>query len=321
VCVFGRVRQDGARELAGELASHVIVRAAAAGIPAALVLGLACTRVSDHQRFELADEPLTITASVPSGGAVDVPTTTAVDLCFSNLVDPRSILVTDAQTSSGQSAFDSELSLQLLPWTGPGGEALTQPTAPWCDGSVLSVVPKAELSPSLLYRVRVVPRARGWGGEILDTTTPGWVVEGDRRRYTVEFTTAATPATVDPPPPVVVGIVHFDELFTDGRVFDPRRAICSCHRDPDDLAYRLLDLDDRDTAWAQLALETRARDTGFPMISQRRASESFLVHKLLRDDDGEALQDVLGDPMPPDEPLPYADYVDVATWIQNGAQR
>ena len=35
------------------------------------------------------------------------------------------------------------------------------------------------------------------GGEILDTTTPGWVVEGDRRRYTVEFTTASEPAPDD----------------------------------------------------------------------------------------------------------------------------
>ena len=57
------------------------------------------------------------------------------------------------------------------------------------------------------------------------------------------------------------------------------------------------------------------------MVSPRLPSESFLVHKLLRDHDGEALRGVLGDAMPPDEEIPYTDYVAIARWIEAGAQR
>ena len=50
-----------------------------------------------------------------------------------------------------------------------------------------------------------------------------------------------------------------------------------------------------------------------------RPWESYLVHTLLRDHDGAALYGVLGDPMPPDEPLPHADMTAIALWIEGGA--
>jgi hypothetical protein len=43
------------------------------------------------------------------------------------------------------------------------------------------------------------------------------------------------------------------------------------------------------------------------MVSPTRPSESYLVQTLLRDPDGSALYGVLGEPMPPDEPLAHAD--------------
>jgi hypothetical protein len=57
------------------------------------------------------------------------------------------------------------------------------------------------------------------------------------------------------------------------------------------------------------------------MVSLRRPSESFLVHKLLHEPDGDPLRGVLGDVMPKDGELPYADYVAIAQWIEAGALR
>jgi hypothetical protein len=61
--------------------------------------------------------------------------------------------------------------------------------------------------------------------------------------------------------------------------------------------------------------------TGFRMVAPRRPAESYLVQVLLRDDDGHALLGVLGEPMPPDEPLTYAEMVALVRWIEGGAQR
>ncbi len=301
-------------------------RSATAGC-AALAAGLlACTRVSDEQRFDVDPEALTIVQTVPAAGADAVGLDAVLDLCFSHRVDPRSVAATDATMSSGPSAFDTELTLQLQPWRGPAGTPAGD--APWCEGSVLSVTPKAELQPGLRYRVRLVPRMRGWDGEALDTSLPGWIEEGDVVRYYLEFRTAADAGDGDgettggPDAGGEPGAAPtLADLFRDGRVFDPARQTCSCHRDPEALALRRLDLRSVDAAWSALVLDTRARETGFPLVSQRRPSESFLVHKLLRDEHGAPLQHLLGDAMPPEGPVPYADFVDVARWIEAGAPR
>ena len=54
-------------------------------------------------------------------------------------------------------------------------------------------------------------------------------------------------------------------------------------------------------------------------ISARQPSASYLIQTLLRDDDGEALHGVQGDPMPPDAPLDHASMVKLARWIEAGA--
>lgn len=289
-----------------------------------------CTRVSDHERFAPDDEALSIVQTVPQAGAQGVARDATIDLCFSHVVDPRSVAPTDATMSSGETPLDNEVSLELLAWTGPGSAALDEAglDAPWCAGSVLSVRPKAEMLAGLHYRLRLVPRAHGWGGELLDTQADGWTTETDRQRYYLEFTVERFPeaerpadGTGDDGP---AGAEELDgptlrELFDPGALFDPARPTCSCHRDVDDLALARLDLRDPEGAYLALVEDTRPRDTGFPMVAPRRPSESFLVQKLLRDHDGAALQGILGDAMPPDEEIPYADYVSVARWIAAGA--
>ena len=93
---------------------------------------------------------------------------------------------------------------------------------------------------------------------------------------------------------------------------------CSCHRE-DGLARERLDLRDPDRAFTDLVLPTGLMATGFPMVAPRRPSESYLVQTLLRDPDGSALYGVLGEPMPPDEPLAHADMVMLVRWIEGGA--
>ncbi|HLT34736.1 MAG TPA: hypothetical protein VK034_00590, partial [Enhygromyxa sp.] len=73
-------------------------------------------------------------------------------------------------------------------------------------------------------------------------------------------------------------------------------------------------------AWSALVLRTGLEPTGFPMVTPRRPAESYLVHKLLRTDDGGPLHALHGVPMPPDNPLPHADLVRIAHWIADGAR-
>lgn len=305
---------------------------AARTVFAGAVLAGACTRVSETERFEAGEEPLVIVETVPEAWATAAPRDGAIDLCFSHPVDPRSIGPTDATILSGETPLDVESTTQILPWTAPGGVALDEAAgviAPWCSGSVLSVRAKAQLVAGLHYRLRFVPRVAGWNGEIIDTETYGWAPEGDRRRFYLEFTTETTaehtpdptPGTDPPPDTTEPDAPTLTDLFGRGGVFDPARETCSCHRDPDDLALARLDLRAVDSAYEALVLETRVRETGFAMVSARRPSESFLVQKLLRDHDGEPLQGILGDAMPPDEPIAYADYVMIARWIAGGAKK
>jgi hypothetical protein len=108
------------------------------------------------------------------------------------------------------------------------------------------------------------------------------------------------------------------ELFAPGQVFDPDNPACSCHREPG-LAQERVDLSTPQAAFADLVLAADTRSTGFRMVSPERPSESYLIQTLLRDPDGTALYGVLGEPMPPDEPLPHADMTALALWIEGGA--
>ena len=308
-------------------------------VAAACLLCVACTRVSDQQRFEPQGERLEIVSTVPARGSVDVRPDVRLDVCFSAYLDPRTPI--DAPVTSGVVQVDAERSLQLSPWHGPGGAPARDEVGPWCDGSVVTIAPRTELMPGLLYRSRLAPTLRGWNGEALDTDAEGWTEEADGPRFYLEFTVAQEAETTstggsessgsesggsesggsESGGAEVPDVQTLDDLFAPGGVFDPQRELCSCHRGDDELATTRLDLSDADHAYADLVLDQRARDTGFPMVSLRRPSESFLVHKLLREKDGDALRGVLGDAMPKDGELPYEDYVAIASWIEHGALR
>lgn len=296
---------------------------ATAGLVAVLLGLCGCTRVSDRSRFEGSDETLEVLATSPRPGERGVHPDVRIDLCLSGRVDPRSLEDVDATVSSGTAVIDSELSLQLVPWLAPGEDRPPEDVdAPWCEGSVLSIEPRAPLLPAVAYRLRLEPSAVGWAGEPLSTEGPGWVPpSGDEEEphlvleFTVDPDPPGGPRPGNPDPPVTLR-----DLFVDGGPFDPARATCSCHREADHLALRRLDLRDPDTAYAGLLGSSAPRDTGFAMVAPRKPSESFLVHKLLRDPDGGALYGVLGDAMPPEEPLDYADLLAIVRWIADGAQ-
>jgi hypothetical protein len=281
-----------------------------------------CTRVSDRSRFEGAEQTLEILASGPRPGEMGVDPEVRIDLCLSGRVDPRSLDEEDARVSSGGAVIDSELSLQLVPWLAPGEDRPPDDTqAPWCGGSVLSIAPRAGLFAGALHRLQLEPHAVGWAGEPLSTDGEGWVrSEGDDEpHYVLEFTVDPAPRP-EPLPEEPTRTTTLRDLFAEGGPLDPARDTCRCHRDPDALALTRLDLRDPASAYAGLVGSSRPRDTGFAMVAPRSPSESFLVHKLLRDDDGGALYGVLGEPMPPDEPLAYADLLAIVQWIVDGAQ-
>lgn len=289
-------------------------RRLAAGI--ALTGAAACTRVGDTSRFEPISERLEILETIPRPGAADVDPGAQIDFCFSGYLDPRALDDFDASLSSGRVTFDTQLDLQLFAWRPPGAPGGAA-SAPWCPGSVVSLNPRKPLVPGVLHRARLAPSAVGWAGEALDITTPGWVDGDSGPIYTVEFYVREPDDDdkSDLPEPVPT----LTDLFAPGAVFAADNPACSCHRDPDDLAHARLDLSSPGAAFAGLVIPTRPQSTGFPMVAQRRPSESYLVQVLLRDDDGDALHGVRGDPMPPDAPLPYSEMVSIVRWIEGGA--
>jgi hypothetical protein len=296
----------------------------ASGGVAFVALGAACASPSDLARFEPNPDPLRIVQTIPVAGETGVDPRVRIDRCWSARVDPRSVGDLDGTISSGNSVIDTSLQVQLLPWRGPGGATLPAATeAPWCSGSVLSVTPETGLRDGVLHRFILQPTAVGWDGEAIDTTTRGWLLDPDGAwSYVLEFWVEA-PAGADPdppeqqddPPPTLTA------LFTAGNVFDPARDTCGCHRGGDDDASARLDLSTPEAAFTDLVVPSRPRDTGFRMVTPRRPSESFLLHKLLRDRDGRPLRGVLGAPMPEDgDALPYLDLVQIARWIEAGAE-
>lgn len=290
---------------------------------------VSCTTESDRERFDANGTPLRILRTVPETGGVDVPGDVPVELCLSTLVDPASVSETAATISSGSTVIDTELSVQLVPWTIPGGAPVPQGSeAPWCSGSVVSVAPEVTLTAGARFRLRLLPDLVGWAGESLDTTAPGWLEEetddGAAPRYFVEFDVGEVSGDDDdggPPgddPEPDEGPTMAD-LFADGGPFDPRTTTCACHRDEDDLAFARLDLSTPEAAFDGLVGRAGTQDTGFPMITPRDPSRSFLLHKLLRTPQGEPIEGVRGDAMPKDGTLAYRDLVAIALWIEAGA--
>ncbi len=298
------------------------VSRAHATLASGLMLLAGCTRTSDRQRFAPNPETIEVTQTVPAGGS-EAPPDVSVRLCWSDLLDPAALTDVDAVVGSGSLLTDAALSIELRPWTSPEGEPLDETAdSPWCAGSVVTVTPKESLQPGVRYRMRLANEAVGWEGERPDVESMGWVVDEDgSTNFFVEFDIVdrVIPPSVGPEEPV--DAITMETLFASGGVFDPQRAMCSCHLDEEDDANVLLDLRTADAAYEDLLFESRLRDTGYPMVTPRRPSESFLLHKVLRDG-GEPLPGVFGNAMPlGDMDLPYGDYVMLARWIEDGALR
>ncbi|GEM_PF-1093330 len=322
-------------------------------VPLATYIGLwttmvlfACTRRSETDRFEVdPGNLLTIVRTFPEANAVDVAPDVRVDVCFSGFVDPRAIGSFDASLSSGHASFDLDVSLELFAWSHPqmaDDPPSPTPSQPWCPGSVLSIRPLRPLSAGVLHRVRLRPSAVGWNGERLDVEQPGWTREGDITRYSLEFTvglpgqhgdssgtesssgdeTSGAESSSSDSGGGTGEIPTLTHLFEPGNVLDRSLGMCGCHVDgPDEhmLARARLDLSDPTIAYDGLVRSGTIGSTGFPLVSPGTASDSFLVHKLLRERDGSALWRVFGDPMPPDEPLAWEHMVAFAAWIEAGA--
>lgn len=292
---------------------------------AAVVLGMlgigGCTTPAEDSRFETEPGALRVVSTIPASGSSVSTIPRAVELCWSDRLDPRTVEDDAAVLASGRARFDTQVSVQLFPWRGPGGEALAGgATDPWCGGSVISVAPISTLDPGVAYRLLLTARPVGWRGEDVDHQAGAWTRDDEGEWfYAYEF--AVDPAARPDRPALDPEAIRLRDLFASGRVFDPARDACGCHREAGSDAQRLLDLRTADTAFVDLVGSTRARDTGFPMVVPHKPSESFLVHKLLRDAEGHPLEGLLGEPMPPEAPLPYGDLVEIAGWIEAGAMR
>ncbi len=293
---------------------------AASALALAGLVGLGCGEARDHPRFAGEPPALEIVETVPAPGADDAAPTTRIDLCLSAEIDPRALDDFDATLHSANLLFDTQQELQLVSWRAPASPTELA-SERWCPGSVLSLTPAGPLQPGLTYRVQLRPALLGWAGESLDTDDERWSLtpEGELRWF-YEFRVAGSPA--DPLPddaPELGPGPSLTALFEPGEIFDPARAACGCHQTPGELAQARLDLSDPQTAWSELVLRPGLEPTGFPLISPRRPAESYLLHKLTRTAEGEALIGIHGEAMPPDEPLAHADLVRVTHWIHDGA--
>jgi hypothetical protein len=297
--------------------------ACARGLLLAALVVVGCGQLDDRQRFEPVVGALQIVETIPAAGAQADPLA-RIDVCLSAEVDPRALESYDATLHSGALTFDTEVEVQLFSWLAPGSRTELS-VERWCPGSVISLTPGIAMHPGLDYRIRLRPALLGWAGESLDTEQDGWLIDGEGEEaellWFLEFRISGSSADVPPEDvPELEPGPTLTELFAPGEVFDPERGACSCHQGNDELASARLNLSDPQTAWTELVLRTGLEATDFPMITTRRPSESYLLHKLLRTSDGEPLHALHGEPMPPDEPLPHADVVRIAHWIQSGAE-
>ncbi len=298
---------------------------AALSAVSAVSAGCASPR-DDRERFPPLEDTIAVIETIPAQGDADFDPRGQIDFCFSDYLDPAAISELDAALYSGRIRFDSELDIQLFAWRPPGEPSGVSDSA-WCPGSVMTIRPRDPLEAGLLYRVRLRASAVGWAGELLDTSTPGWTTPeyyDDAQTFWLEFTTAIETGEQDPEQPDDAEQDDpgptLGDLFAPGEVFDPQSPTCGCHREPG-LARELVDLSSPASAFDDLVRDQTPRSTGAPLVSPRNPSESYLVQTLLRDDDngGEALHAVLGDPMPPDEPLGHAHMTSIARWIEDGA--
>ncbi|MGB1276622.1 MAG: hypothetical protein ACPG77_12805, partial [Nannocystaceae bacterium] len=262
----------------------------------AVLMLAACTRTSSRDRFPATEATLEIVDTFPREGDVGVDPTAVLQLCLSGYLDPRTVDVNTMRLGSGEFPPDTQTTLEFFP-THPRGDLSTIADERWCPGSVLSL--RALIVPSpVLHRMWIAPSVVGWGGEQLDTETPGWTTPDDPEDdpvFIVEFGYGSADEadtgsdTGDVPSEPVLPVPTLTDLFAPGAVFDVENPACSCHREPDTVAIDLLDLRSPGRAFSDLVNDTSLQSTGFPMVSPRSPAESYLLHVLLRNPDGSGL--------------------------------
>ena len=314
-----------------------------------------CADVEDPRAFEENLPPIRLLFVLPNDEQSAAAVDSRIEFCWSTRLDPRSVRPGSANLSSGLLNFDSDLEVQLFPWRVPViGTALAEEA--WCPGTVISVTPQTPLTPGIKYRIRMSGRIRGWAGEELDASTPGWIEDdqGDTFYYH-EFTVADSSArtTANPnsgltqqkhPFQISFQLDHLHDrqleserpsrnsthqpdqrapaytlrqLFSAGQIFDPNLQRCSCHLDSSSPAMGRLDLRSAEKAFP--TFNQRIMSTGFPMVAPRRPSDSYLIQKLLKTDDGQAIHLVRGSAMPPESSLAHVELASIARWIADGA--
>lgn len=225
-------------------------------------------------------------------------------LCFSGFLAPESVRPGSASLSSGSRNYDSQLSFDLADWRVPS------PGKKTCVGSILRVTLPEDLVPNTRYRLRLVDRLQDWQGRLLATEgDPRWIHEQDNRVLIIEFQSAAATPVPDLPKPKPVS---FRDLFEKDAVFGTQNQSCSCHRQ-----LATFSLQDPTALYETLRYKTHS--SGQPWVQPGFASWSYLMFKLLRDKEGQALPGVFGDPMPPSAPISDHDLRQIAQWINDGA--
>ncbi len=269
------------------------------------VLGLmpSCTVLAPED----GPDELTLVHMLPERNAIS--TQGRLDVCLSNLVDPRSVPASGATFSSGERSVAADVTVQLVPYRPAPGETLGE--EPWCEGSVLSLLSTEALALGVNWRVQLTATIHGWRGETLALGEP-WRVAEDGN--VLEF----RPHDAAWAPSPSTSLPTLRSLFDAGNVLAPKTGACTCHQMPGEPAWTLLPMHAPLPMLDALLRSGRLRDTGFPMLTPGEPSESFFLQKVLRQD-GNALPGILGDAMPPTHALPFADYVALARWIEAGA--
>ena len=261
---------------------------------------------------------ISILETVPPQGAEGVAVDASIDLCLDGVLYPGALERFEVLLTSGGSAFDTEVEIALTPYRAPGRRDLLDASR-WCPGSVVMVRPTEPLIPGATYGLRLVNGPHGWDTESLGITGTGWSLDEDAQWvFTLAFTTQAGTATPSLPLPTL-DVMPLDALFEPGQVLSPTGGACSCHQRQGELARDVLDLSAPALAYVNLVGDATIQETGFPLVSTGYPAASYLLQRLIEDEDGGPLRGVLAAHRPSQAELDPADLAALSAWIATGA--
>lgn len=286
----------------------------------ASLLACAEARIEEASPTEVAQRPVLLFTFPPFRRALHDPRA-PLEFCFSKLIDPQSIRPGLAHLSSGSVNLDSEIGLDLVDYQYALG---LRPYRQPCPGSVLWVRSIGKIAAETSYRLRLFDEIRDLKGrKVNDRDDRRWLAGKDgKRRLYLEFKSAPPgeprptepgPGKAPPQPPSTLR-----ELFAPNEVFAAGNPSCSCHRTPQSLAFDRLNLSSPEVAHHALLNGKSGNEMAW--VAPGYPEHSYLIRKLLRDQEGHALPGVLGDPMPPAKPLMKRDLARIMAWIEKGAQ-